>query len=238
MPYPPAMYTIIGGDGKEYGPVPVDQVRAWVAGGRASLDTQAKALGTNEWKRLGDFPDFSARASDFPPRIGEDAPNPGVPGGVLAGRWIRLGARLLDAVLGGILLAPGLILMSPWLIAHHGDDSILAAMRANPPPYLSVFAVGCFVLVAVQAFLLSTRGQTVGKIIVGVRIVRLDGRPAGFVHALLLRSLVIGVIENIPWLGLGFDLADILFIFTAERRCLHDLIAGTRVVTVEPRSTG
>jgi hypothetical protein len=52
------MYLIIGGDGKEYGPVGVEQVRAWVAGGRANLDTQAKLVGTDAWHRLGDFADF------------------------------------------------------------------------------------------------------------------------------------------------------------------------------------
>jgi hypothetical protein len=50
--------VIIGGDGKEYGPVGVEQVRAWIAGGRADLNTQAKVVGTETWTRLGDFADF------------------------------------------------------------------------------------------------------------------------------------------------------------------------------------
>ena len=56
------MFTIIGGDGKEYGPVTVDQIRAWITSGRANLDTQAKALGTDEWRRVGDFAEFGKRA--------------------------------------------------------------------------------------------------------------------------------------------------------------------------------
>ena len=36
------MFTIIGGDGREYGPATADQVRAWINGGRANLDTRAK----------------------------------------------------------------------------------------------------------------------------------------------------------------------------------------------------
>ena len=39
------MFTIIGGDGKEYGPVTLEQVRNWVADGRANHDTQAKRAG-------------------------------------------------------------------------------------------------------------------------------------------------------------------------------------------------
>jgi|CZKI01.1.fsa_nt_gi hypothetical protein len=63
------MYTIIGGDGKEYGPVTADQIRAWIAGGRANLDTKVKALGTDEWKRIADFPELagSGAAGAAPP---------------------------------------------------------------------------------------------------------------------------------------------------------------------------
>ena len=61
------MFTIIGGDGKEYGPVTADQVRAWIASGRANLDTQARALGTEEWRRLGDYAEFGAAA--LPPAL-------------------------------------------------------------------------------------------------------------------------------------------------------------------------
>ena len=52
------MFTIIGGDGKEYGPASADQLRAWISSGRANLETKAKALGTDEWRRLGDFAEF------------------------------------------------------------------------------------------------------------------------------------------------------------------------------------
>jgi len=70
------MYTIIGGDGKEYGPVTADQVHAWIAGGRASLETKVKAVGSDEWKRLADFPELAQ------PGGGVGAP----PMAVIAGR--------------------------------------------------------------------------------------------------------------------------------------------------------
>ena len=52
------MFIIIGGDGKEYGPATVSQVRGWLEGGRANTDTRAKRVGTEEWRRLGDFVEF------------------------------------------------------------------------------------------------------------------------------------------------------------------------------------
>jgi uncharacterized membrane protein len=54
------MYTIIGGDGKEYGPVTLEQVRAWIAAGRANLQTRAKVLGSEEWRTIADIPELTA----------------------------------------------------------------------------------------------------------------------------------------------------------------------------------
>lgn len=61
------MFTIIGGDGKEYGPATLEQLRSWVAGGRANLETQAKRVGEEQWRRLGDFPEFNQSGTPQPP---------------------------------------------------------------------------------------------------------------------------------------------------------------------------
>lgn len=57
------MFTIIGGDGKEYGPVSAEQVRAWLASGRANLQTKAKYAGTEEWHTLGDYTEFTTESA-------------------------------------------------------------------------------------------------------------------------------------------------------------------------------
>ncbi|HXN35919.1 MAG TPA: GYF domain-containing protein [Opitutaceae bacterium] len=57
------MYTIIGGDGREYGPVSVEQVRSWVAGGRANLQTKARAAGSEEWQTIADFPELTGQGA-------------------------------------------------------------------------------------------------------------------------------------------------------------------------------
>jgi hypothetical protein len=63
------MFTIIGADGKEYGPVPVDQVKAWIAAGRADGQTRAKREGTAEWKPLAEYPEFAASPPNVPPPV-------------------------------------------------------------------------------------------------------------------------------------------------------------------------
>ena len=86
-----------------------------------------------------------------------------------------------------------------------------------------------------QAILIAVRGQNLGKLLVGVRVVRADnGAPAGFVRGVLLRfslpvTLVI-VLNGFFMLGFVFLLVDYAFMFREDRRCLHDLIAGTKVV--------
>jgi len=64
------MFSILGGDGKEYGPVTVDQLRRWMTENRVTLDTQAKRTGETTWDRLGNFPEFAApvaSADGLPP---------------------------------------------------------------------------------------------------------------------------------------------------------------------------
>jgi len=61
------MYTIIGGDGREYGPVTADQVRAWLSGGRANLQTKIKVEGSVEWRSVADFPEITGAAAPAAP---------------------------------------------------------------------------------------------------------------------------------------------------------------------------
>lgn len=57
------MFYIIGGDGKEYGPVGADQLRAWMRENRVTLQTQARRDGAETWAPLGAFPEFSPGAA-------------------------------------------------------------------------------------------------------------------------------------------------------------------------------
>jgi hypothetical protein len=59
------MYKIVGADQKEYGPVTEEQLRQWIAEGRANGQTIAR-LGDGPWKPLATFPEF-ASALGAPP---------------------------------------------------------------------------------------------------------------------------------------------------------------------------
>ncbi len=53
------MYKIIGGDGREYGPVSADQLRKWIADGRATGETRVQLEGSADWKPLKELVEFA-----------------------------------------------------------------------------------------------------------------------------------------------------------------------------------
>ena len=53
------MYIIIGGDGKEYGPVSGDDLRKWIAEGRLNAQSLAKGEGDAEFRQLDTFPELA-----------------------------------------------------------------------------------------------------------------------------------------------------------------------------------
>jgi hypothetical protein len=56
------MYKIIGADGKEYGPITTEQLRQWLAEGRANLQTQVLPEGAANWTTVGQLPEFAGAA--------------------------------------------------------------------------------------------------------------------------------------------------------------------------------
>ncbi len=237
------MFTILGADGKEYGPVTAGKLHEWIAGGRANLQTKARRDGETEWKTLGDFPEVSqfGTTGSTPPinplpetviaTAATAATTAAAAGSTLelepASRWLRLGAILVDSIIGCILMAPGFaVMMSAGIFSHGGNPNtplLLAGMGA--------LGLALLILLGVQIYLLTTRGQTMGKKLLGIKIVNFDDESnPGFVKAFLLRMFVNGVIGAIPIAGPIYSIVDICFIFRSDRRCLHDLLAGTKVV--------
>src|SRR5688572_6238332 len=53
------MFKIIGGDGRQYGPITAEQLREWIAAGRANAQTQAQREGEPDWKPLSTFSEFA-----------------------------------------------------------------------------------------------------------------------------------------------------------------------------------
>ena len=140
----------------------------------------------------------------------------------LAGRGTRLIAVLLDNVFWLAALIPGGAALNSAANSYPGGGEGSAFM---------LLALGFLGFVGVQIYLLITRGQTVGKMLVGIQIVDVDDETlVGAVRIIGLRGVLTGLIVAIPYLGLLFALGDVLFIFGERRRCLHDHFASTKVI--------
>jgi uncharacterized RDD family membrane protein YckC len=222
------MQIHIAKNGQKMGPYSEAQVREMLAAGSIAGTDLAWHEGLADWKPLASVlsaanapaapvstaPVSTAPVSTIVPGVAVIDPN-------LAERGTRLGAVLLDCLALTICLLPGFV-----VLLAGGDDN--DTTKAIGGLLMGVFFLA---LAIVQIYMLTTRGQSIGKRIVGVKIVKyVDNSSPGFVHACLLRAIVPSMIGGIPFAGSIFWLVDICFIFGEERRCLHDLIAGTKVV--------
>jgi uncharacterized RDD family membrane protein YckC len=150
-----------------------------------------------------------------------------------------LGDRLVAAILDGVI---AMLLMIPMFIGIAMSTPTNAEV-SNQPPELSPVSMGLIGLsvlmligmIIYNLVLLATRGQTLGKKLKGIRIVTYpDGANPGGVKTILLRGFVNGFIGAVPLIGPIYTIVDICFIFREDRRCIHDLIAGTQVVQGQP----
>lgn len=137
--------------------------------------------------------------------------------GLLASRGSRLAAAILDGLIVLASMAPGFLLMSNG--AGSPEEMLQkGAMAAMVGPFL----LGLYYMI-----ILTRDGQTLGKKIMKIRIVRFDdGSNPGFGRVIGRRVFLNGLLGYIPF----YALVDVLFIFGSQQRCVHDLIAGTKVV--------
>ena len=168
----------------------------------------------------------------------------GAQGAALAGRGTRLAAASLDGLLISVpllpLLAAGIYagVRTQMEVARAGVGENLAKPPSMGTSELLVLlaiagAIGLFGALGIaiyQWILISRTGQSLGKKWTGIRMEMLNGQRVTFGTGVALRNWVPKVMGAIPYLGMIFHLVDCLFIFREDRRCLHDHIAGTRVV--------
>ncbi len=131
--------------------------------------------------------DGAKAASDHPDYPGEKFGLPENGPGSMAGMGRRLAALLID-----------------WVVCT------LIALAAFHDQYwtLAIFAGQDYVLTALT-------GLTLGKRLVGIRVVRLDGKPVGFLWGLVRTALLLTVVAPL--------VAD-------DLRGLHDRAANTVVI--------
>jgi uncharacterized RDD family membrane protein YckC len=145
--------------------------------------------------------------------------------GIVIGEGVVLDARpasfitramgaMLDFLVIGAVIVAALVIGGIWFL----ENAVLGEDVATVVYILANVAVMVAIPVTVETL---SRGRSLGKLACGIRVVRDDGGPVRFRHA-LVRALV-GVIEL--WLTFG-GIAAIASLANAKGKRLGDIAAG------------
>jgi hypothetical protein len=181
------MFYLIGADSREYGPFTAEQIRDWVAQGRANAHSRVRRENETAWQALKDLPEF-ADMGVRPPTT-EGAPPPQLTPEVVAADYLRRnvvidigncvsrGWTLVRDNMGLLVGATALVWLVMFGIALVPILGALAGIFINP-----VLMGGLFLL-----FLRRLRGEmpTVGDAFVGFSVAFLPLGLAGLVSSLL-----------------------------------------------------
>lgn len=155
---------------------------------------------------------------------------PGYPGGVggyvdpsvgLASRWARLGAAIIDSLLVGLVVV---ILTFPF--ADWGNVSAGYTVGQG-----IAYLIAVVLELAYTALLHANRGQTVGKMALGIRVVRQEDGGAISMGQAVLRAVIYPVLSGVCCFGF---VDAIWLLFDDRKQCLHDKAVKTLVVSVNP----
>ena len=152
----------------------------------------------------------------------------------LSGWWRRVWAQLIDGIVIGLIaliffLIIGAIVGGGFLV---GDTTgYIAAV-------LGFLAWGICILVAALLYaplmMAKTNGKTLGRMALGIRVVRANGQAITFGYATLREIVVKWLLFNVVGGSLTFGLAplidDLWPLWDEEHRALHDMVVDSRVI--------
>jgi uncharacterized RDD family membrane protein YckC len=147
-----------------------------------------------------------------------------------AGFWIRFVALIIDgiilAVVGGIIGLPLRMLLgvSAVSVAQSQDPSaVMAALPAMLGTIGLSLLINLVVGVSYDIWFVHNKGGTIGKLALGLQIIRLDGSRLSYGEAAgrYFAKILSAIILYIGFIMAGFD---------PEKRALHDRICNTLVI--------
>lgn len=142
-----------------------------------------------------------------------------------------MAAVMLDGILGFICFTPAYIMNFATLMQQaRGNPVVFWINLARTGGWFYVGALGALVVLAIDLTLLARNGQTIGKKVLGIKVVRVDGSPVSLFRVFFLRYVCNTFLTLIPVAGSLYSLVDVLMIFSESRRTVHDHIADTIVI--------
>jgi uncharacterized RDD family membrane protein YckC len=146
----------------------------------------------------------------------------------LASRVDRFVGALIDGVIVGIPTFVFGIFLGIVLVQFFVPNSLefqIAVFLVGLPAGMGIFLM-------IQGYLLANHGQTVGKWMISTRILDEHNQLVPLIPLILKRYLPLWIVGSVPYFGAFFVLGNALAIFRANHKCIHDDIAGTKVVKI------
>jgi uncharacterized RDD family membrane protein YckC len=153
-----------------------------------------------------------------------------------------LGQRFAAFMLDGVFMVISMMFLMQYLGMTEFDPNKAQdaqAMQAEILAKVAALSNGQKLLLALfpyisflvlHGYLLSRYGQTIGKRIMGIAIVTMDNRVPPVLQLIVQRYLIQWLAGRVPVVGGILRMVDILTIFRADKRCIHDHLAGTKVI--------
>lgn len=152
---------------------------------------------------------------------------------IVSSPWKRLAGVFVDGFIAGCGLAAGIfVLVLLTALGLFSDTWLHGRGRLSGMEAINVLGTIYFPVVAIVIFqwnMIATRGQTIGKWLLRMRIVTRSGANPGFLQGVVLRNWLRALLGMVPFFGL---LDALSIFFSDERRCIHDYLAGTYVVDI------
>lgn len=150
--------------------------------------------------------------------------------------------RFLAFAIDVFLLLFGMMFMMRYLGLEPANTADMQAAYLDLTAKINALSDGKKVLLAFAPQLiffvlhgpsLYQRGQTIGKRLMGIAIVTLNNQKPAFFPLIAQRYISQWLLGMVPLVGPLLRLVDVLLIFRADKRCLHDHIAKTKVIDLK-----
>jgi uncharacterized RDD family membrane protein YckC len=141
--------------------------------------------------------------------------------------WRRIAAFLIDALVLAIVAIPFLEFTRDTTVQNGNElQTFRVGMDGIRPLIWS--ALGLIYFVGMESIL----AATLGKLVLGIRVIRQDGRPCSFA-SVLVRNLM-RIADAFPYV-IPYLVGFVVLAATDGQRHLGDMVAGTTVVRAEER---
>ncbi|SDQ31444.1 Uncharacterized membrane protein YckC, RDD family [Pseudoxanthomonas sp. CF385] len=239
--------------GQRQGPFTADELAAHARNGRLTAESLVWRDGLDDWQPFGNFASeldvpvtalpqvepVAEEATDqahvpyAPPSAQLTSTHSFVTGGrvVQAGLWKRFAASFIDnivtTVISYALIIP-MMLIGVSVMGAGGTDNAMAT-GAGMVTILAMYPILILAPCVYFGWMQSSSMQaSLGKLAVGIKVVRTSGQRAGFWRN-FLRSLAY-VMFGAVTCGLGVLISALMVAFTERKQALHDMVCDTLVV--------